>query len=410
MMDKHADPADDFHLVILATNIRNTGNTIDVTPKGAININLGGGTGGAAGLWLQIDNRRDGDTLTGVGPTAAATDSSMHPGGWRNGTTAPSSAVLEGGGNGLQTQWTNHWGFPYIGTQGNRMPRENGVVENILSRAGVKENSHVVVMGREGSTLNARISWILHVYGVENLYYHEPGATGVSLAAWNAAYPIADHPELNDVGGNALPFIAKERFEAKYYQTGRKEASMLDVVNAINDPDWVIIDVRGANEDNIQLVGTNVYFVNGGGGWAPAQYTTEMLSYRFGAPHTLNIPGDNTSPPAHVVDIRNKNVIVHCRGGQRSATLWVYLSSQAGNILGTGTVYNWDGSGRDMIAWSRDDTNPLTEDFRNKVRMVTAPWNSNSDANGGPVGWITSMDQWTQKPTNWPVALPQNEW
>ena len=206
-------------------------------------------------------------------------------------------------------------------------------MEQVLSEFGATPESTIVVYAANAHHDAARVYWQIKMLGHEDVRYLDGG-----LNAWaGAGLPT----------GNANPTV--EATEYKAPAANKTKLATYDmVVNAITDPEWVILDTRALEEHNGEVTLSGAY----GPGTIPESVFIEWTD-------ALN--EDTTLKTAEELKaiygdaIEGKHVISYCQSGVRSAHTTMVLKE----VLGAETVYNYDGS---WIEWSHSHYEAQLED------------------------------------------------
>lgn len=230
-----------------------------------------------------------------------------------------------------------------------RMPLAN--MENLLSRAGITEDSIIVAYHSDAAAVGARVAWHLSMLGLD-VRFLDGG-----VAAWRAANGrtgssnrLSGQPVVND-------------FRAPDYDPSFNNVTIYEVIHALQNPDeWVVIDTRTDAEYNGERVGPS----SGGFG-------TGRMSGSVHVEWTRAHDGDGLRLPEAELRalygfIGDRNVIVFCQGGIRSSYSWVIL-----NDLGF-DVWNYDGS---WIEWSYAASTAGNFPQRDVVLELTELWADN---------------------------------
>jgi len=204
-------------------------------------------------------------------------------------------------------------------------------VEDLLSRAGVTQNSRVVVYSADAMHDAARFVWQLRLLGLTKVSYLDGGVNAWIAAGYSTgrAVRLAEQPRKSD-------------FRAVSYDIRSYDATINQVRDALRNPaEWVVIDTRSKDEydgkrtsSSSGAFGTGrlkgVVHIN----WTDAvDSDTQLLK---SAEELQRLYGNV---------IRGKKVITYCQSGVRSAHTWLVLTE----VLGATEVYNYDGS---WIEWS----------------------------------------------------------
>ena len=210
----------------------------------------------------------------------------------------------------------NH-SFPYDG-----MRNTDKEMASILSDFGVNKNTLIVIYSADRHHDSGRLYWQIKLLGHENVKILDGG-----LNAWLAAgLPT----------GKANPIVKKTNYIMNKVDHDHL-ADFEMVKSAIDNDEWVILDVRTPEEDQ----------------------GLETKSGAFGSgriPNSILIPWDyavNQDTTFKTIeeleeiygDLKDKKIIVYCQSGVRSSFTTLVLAE----ILGFNNVYNYDGS---WIEWS----------------------------------------------------------
>lgn len=243
---------------------------------------------------------------------------------------------------------------PNVG--GFRFSKED--MEVLLSKAGITDNSKIVVYSTDNMHDSTRFYWQLKLLGHNNVHLLDGG-----LNAWVAAgYETGDSITL----ANLEPV---NDYVAHEYNTAQWNASIEDVVNALENPDeWVVIDTRSTGEYNGEKTGSSGGAFGTGAlkgaihiGWEQALNEDKTLK---SVEELTAIYGDI---------IEGKNVITFCQSGVRSSHTQIILLE----MLGATDVHNYDGS---WIEWSYAASEASTDvdaDLKAKVLSLTDKWEDN---------------------------------
>ena len=203
------------------------------------------------------------------------------------------------------------------------MRPEKEEMEAMLSSFGATQESTIVVYAANDHHDAARLYWQIKMLGHEDVRYLDGG-----LNAWvGAGLPT----------GNANPTVTATSYTAPEYNKAQL-ATFETVVNAINDPEWVIIDTRGLSEHDGSLTLSDAF----GPGAIPESHFLEW---------TEALNKDTTLKSAEELKaiygdlIEGKKVISYCQSGVRSAHTTMVLKE----VLGAEEVFNYDGS---WVEWS----------------------------------------------------------
>ena len=203
------------------------------------------------------------------------------------------------------------------------MRAEPGELENMLGEFGATADSTIVVYAANDHHDAARLMWQIQMLGHKDVRYLDGG-----LNAWaGAGLPT----------GNANPATEPTVYES----TGITEdhlATYEMVVNAITDPDWIILDTRGLNEHD----GSTILSGAAGPGTIPGSIHVDWSLVKNDDTTLKSVEELKT---IYGDMIEGKKVISYCQSGVRSAHTTMVLK----DVLGAEEVYNYDGS---WIEWS----------------------------------------------------------
>ncbi len=207
-----------------------------------------------------------------------------------------------------------------------RAPVSKEQLEQLLSRAGVDNNTTIVLYGDNNNWFAAWALWILKYYGHNDVRLLDGGRV-----KW-----LADKREIT----TEVP-----SYEAKSYHAGEPNAAVRifrdQVLARLGQPGTALVDVRSPGEYSGELL-------------APANLPQEGAQRGGHIPGAANIPwasavqADGTFKPADELSAiyggknvtADKEVIAYCRIGERSSHTWFVLNY----LLGYPNVRNYDGS------------------------------------------------------------------
>jgi thiosulfate/3-mercaptopyruvate sulfurtransferase len=197
-------------------------------------------------------------------------------------------------------------------------------LQDKLRKAGVSQDSTIVLYGDNNNWFAAWGAWVFDVYGIRNVKLLDGGRT-----KWEAdKLPLSARSQSYSVG-NISVNGANHKLRAR----------LVDVLKASNNKTAALVDIRSADEYNGKIFAPN---------------GVQELSIRAGhIPGAVNVPwsqavaADGTFKSkeelrkiyANVGVDGKKPVITYCRIGERSSHTWFALSK----ILGY-DVKNYDGS------------------------------------------------------------------
>jgi thiosulfate/3-mercaptopyruvate sulfurtransferase len=214
-----------------------------------------------------------------------------------------------------------HTEFPYDGMMASKTK-----IKNLFRSKGIKSNDHIILYDNKGNTNAARLFWILETYGYKNKYILDGGIT-----EWKRTK-------------NALTTLlngkARSDFNFNYPENMVSHATYTDVKNSLSSANSILIDCRTHEE----------YY---------------GAALKKGAFCAGNIPGSILLPHEEVMTknltmksipelttlfntkgiTKDKNIIIYCHSGVRSAHMLFVLTK----LLGYKKVKNYDGS---WIEWS----------------------------------------------------------
>ncbi|HEX7101425.1 MAG TPA: sulfurtransferase [Nitrolancea sp.] len=198
--------------------------------------------------------------------------------------------------------------------------------EELLSNAGIGNDTHVVLFGDNNNWFAAFAYWIFKIYGHENVSLMDGGRK-----KWF---------DENRETSTESPSPQRASYQAKDANLALR-ASRDHVQKAIDNPSQGMIDVRSPAEYSGQLLAPENLPQEGAqrGGHVPSARnipwgTAAATDGTYKSPDELRqIYGDKGLTP-------DKEIIAYCRIGERSAHTWFALHE----ILGYPNVRNYDGS------------------------------------------------------------------
>jgi thiosulfate/3-mercaptopyruvate sulfurtransferase len=212
-------------------------------------------------------------------------------------------------------------------------------LESLLGRAGVSNDTTLVLYGDFNNWFAAFAFWILKYYGVQNVKLMNGG---------RKKWLLEDKPVTKD-----LPTYPQANFRAS--EPDETLRVYVDYVRqAINMHDKVLVDVRGPKEYSGEIL-------------APPEYPNEHAQRGGHIPHAINIPwaqavndADGTFKSRKDLEAlyqskgvtADREVITYCRIGERSSHSWFVLKF----LLGYPNVKNYDGS---WTEWGNSVRSPI---------------------------------------------------
>lgn len=207
-----------------------------------------------------------------------------------------------------------------------RAPLSKAQLEDLMSRAGVNNDTTVVFYGDNNNWFAAWALWLLKYYGHQDVRLLNGGRV-----KW-----LADKREIT----TDVPSYAPTTYSAGEPQTDIR--ALRDyILSNLGAGGFTLVDVRSPAEYSGELL-------------APANLPQEGAQRGGHIPGAANIPWsqavqeDGTFKPAEQLRALyegkgvtpNQEVIAYCRIGERSAHTWFVLTQ----LLGYPTVRNYDGS------------------------------------------------------------------
>jgi len=226
-------------------------------------------------------------------------------------------------------------------------------MEALLSRAGVTENSRIVVYSADAMHDSARFVWQLRILGLTNVSYLDGGVN-----AWiNAGYPTGR-------GARMSAHPIKSDFKAPNYDPKKFDVSLQQVVEALRNPnEWVVIDTRSTDEYN----GKKTSSSSGAYGTGRIRGTVH-INWTSALDSKTQLLKSKAELEAIYGDvIRGKKVIVFCQSGVRSSHTSMVLTE----VLGAKEVYNYNGS---WIEWSYAASEASGVDKYKEILELTEVW------------------------------------
>jgi thiosulfate/3-mercaptopyruvate sulfurtransferase len=152
------------------------------------------------------------------------------------------------------------------------------------------------------------------------------------------------------------------------------DVSIPTIIEAINNPkDWVVIDTRSKDEFDGQKTGSS----RGAFGTGRVKGTIHIDWVSAINKEDTTLKSIVELKQIYEETIKDKNVIVFCQSGVRSAFTYAVLK----NVLGAKNVYNYDGS---WIEWSyvasEASKGKVDDNLRDQVINLTEEWSDNKGA------------------------------
>jgi thiosulfate/3-mercaptopyruvate sulfurtransferase len=241
---------------------------------------------------------------------------------------------LPGAVNLWRPDYENHFDYPYEGMMASRES-----MEELLSGLGVHPADRLVLYDMKGCADASRLRWILQHYGHHRVYLLDG-----EKHLWKTSGLPLDSSSLAEA-------YAPSNYRFPEIVSQEKRAHFSDMIRAINDTNYLILDVR----ENYEFVGL------------PFKSGDEIHHFKSGASGAGSIPGAihlNWSDAVNLggdhrfksteelrmmyesAGVRpDKDIIVYCQSGVRSANTTFVLTE----LLDYPRVRNYDGS---WIEWS----------------------------------------------------------
>jgi thiosulfate/3-mercaptopyruvate sulfurtransferase len=212
------------------------------------------------------------------------------------------------------------------------------ILEDLLQRAGVNNDTILVVYGDFKNWFATFAFWILKYYGFQDIRL---------LNGSRKKWLDEDRPYIIDI-----PSYPRGNYKASDPDKSIR-AFMRYIQEAIESQSKILIDVRGKDEfDGISL--------------APSEYSSEYGQIGGHIPGAINVPWnlmvneDGTFKTAEYLKnlyeslniTPEKEVITYCGIGERASYTWFVLKY----LLGYPNVKNYDGS---WVEWGNMITNPI---------------------------------------------------
>ena len=188
-------------------------------------------------------------------------------------------------------------------------------VREILAGLDVADGAHVVACDAGGATEAARLVWVLHAYGVRGCSWLNGG-----MRAWLAAGLPTTRPDDAARGAAGSPSGAAAGANAPPppSATGAEIVAADALLGELDDPDLVVLDVRGAAE----YAGTDVRAAMGGR--VPGARHLEWTRLLDDDGRLLEDDELRTRLEAAGL-VPGKRAVVYCQTHQRSAVTWLAL-------------------------------------------------------------------------------------
>jgi thiosulfate/3-mercaptopyruvate sulfurtransferase len=222
--------------------------------------------------------------------------------------------------------------YPYKG-----IILEKDAFEKVMGRLGANSKSRIVVYDGTGNTDAARLWWMLALYGHENAYILNGGILNVEKGKITQDSTIASPKN--------FAFTGTERQELL--------ASKTDVISALKDSNTVLLDCRTLDEHTGITIKKGAF---------RAGHIPEVLHIE----HSESIAYERSCTFRNRKDLeerfktvpKDKNIIIYCQSGVRSAHTTFVLRE----LLGYINVSNYDGS---WIEWSYNKNLPIITEVEN---------------------------------------------
>ena len=200
-------------------------------------------------------------------------------------------------------------------------------LQSLLRRAGVDDDTTVVLYGDNHNWFAAWAYWQLRYQGLDNVKLIDGGRAKVEADG----LPLTTDPPTHAEGGITLPTQTREGLRAYRQQ----------VIDGLGSSGRALVDVRSPEEFRGELS-------------APAHLPQEAAQRRGHIPGAVNVPwssavaDDGTFKPIEQLrelyaakGVRaDDEVVAYCRIGERSSHTWFVLHE----LLGYRNVRNYDGS------------------------------------------------------------------
>lgn len=237
---------------------------------------------------------------------------------------------------GALQMWRSDIENPAAPVRGMMAERED--IEALFSRMGIRQSDTLILYDAHAGCDAARLWWVLEVYGFRQVRLLNGG-----LHAWKAQKgPLTSTPPAHIPGTFRLPVQGNEAM--------RIGADSL--MHRLAWEDCIVLDARSEAEysgERLKKGATRAGRIPGSHhrDWAEATH--------YGAGMTFRSPEELREIYAFLPEHKNKDVIVYCHSGVRSAHTAFVLTQ----LLGYPRVRNFDGS---WIQWSAIDTAQVLQD------------------------------------------------
>ncbi|AMO55291.1 hypothetical protein GZ77_11025 [Endozoicomonas montiporae] len=232
--------------------------------------------------------------------------------------------------SGSHTLWRYDYSSPSKRFQDSSktMQIDTEAMTSILGQFGASEDSTIVVYAQGDLHDAFRLYWQIKMLGHSDVRYLDGG-----LDAWVAAgYPTGDRN------------VASDAAEYKAQNVNTIQLATYEMVrNAVDNPDWVILDVRTAEE----YAGTSSYFP--GATRAGVIPSSQWVEWTNAQNEDGSLKSLKELEDTYGKIVRGKKVIVYCHTGVRAAHTAMMLSE----ALGADDVHVYDGS---WTEWSHLDS------------------------------------------------------
>jgi thiosulfate/3-mercaptopyruvate sulfurtransferase len=220
--------------------------------------------------------------------------------------------------------------------EGMRLPKKD--LENLLQEIGISSYDSIYIYDAKGNVDAARLHWMLQLYGFEKVALIDGGYIQWRLKS----LPIQE--------GMPSAYKASFKFE------GEGEPALLAFKEDIAEGKFEqIIDARSLEEYNGTLTKNGAVRA----GHIPGAIRFDYIDMLEGGAFTFKSKERLLEMMAQKGLSPDKNTVVYCHSGVRSAMALFVLK----NIAGMEHVSNYDGS---WIEWSQDETLPIAGESTDK--------------------------------------------
>jgi thiosulfate/3-mercaptopyruvate sulfurtransferase len=199
-------------------------------------------------------------------------------------------------------------------------------IRDLFRSKGIKSNDHIVLYDNKGNTNATRLFWILEVYGYKNSHILDGGITEWKRTK-NTLTTVLANKERSD-------------FNFNHAENTASHVSYADVKNSLSSANNILIDCRTHEEFSGAALKKGAFCAGNIPGSILLPHE-EVMTKKL----TMKSIPELTALFNNKGITKDKNIIIYCHSGVRSAHMLFVLTK----LLGYKKVKNYDGS---WIEWS----------------------------------------------------------